>query len=102
MPTLWKFLKYPGTYLALFGLVLAGGYADTLRRPDRQLSSRTYIALVRSYQILGSPAVTRLVQCRYHPTCSRYSIEAVQRYGLRKGLELTAVRLWRCRGSVPL
>jgi uncharacterized protein len=101
MSPLRKFLKQPATYLALLGLLVAAACADSLRRPDRQLTARVYIALVRGYQSVGSPRLAGYVQCRYRPTCSRYSIETVQRYGLRKGLALTAARLWRCRGSVP-
>lgn len=102
MSTLRKFLRHPATYLALLGLVAAGAYGDSFRPPDHQLSGRAYIALVRGYQSVGRPLTEGFVQCRYRPTCSRYSIEAVQRYGLRKGLALTSSRLWRCRSSVPL
>jgi putative membrane protein insertion efficiency factor len=102
MPPLRKWLKHPGTYLALFGLLTAVAFADSFRLPDRQLSARAYVALVHGYQSLGRPLVADFVQCRFRPTCSRYSIDAVQKYGLRKGLGLTAARLWRCRGTVPL
>jgi putative membrane protein insertion efficiency factor len=102
MSALRKFLKHPASYLAILALLAAAACADTFQRPDRQLTSRVYIALVRGYQSVGSPLLTPYVQCRYRPTCSRYSIETVQRYGLRKGLALTAARLWRCRGRVPL
>ena len=101
MPPLRKRLKHPGTYLALLGLLVAVTCADSFRSPDHQLSARAYIALVRGYQHVGRPVVAGFEQCRYRPTCSRYSIEAVQKYGLRKGFALTAARLWRCRGAVP-
>jgi uncharacterized protein len=102
MSPLRKLLKHPETYLAILALLVAAAYADSFRAPDRQLTSRLYIALVRGYQSAGSPLLPPYVQCRYRPTCSRYSIETVQRYGLRRGLALTAGRLWRCRRSVPL
>jgi putative membrane protein insertion efficiency factor len=102
MPTLRKFLKHPGTYLALLGLIVASAYADSFRPPSHQLSASAYIALVHGYQGVGRPLIANLVPCRYRPTCSRYSIEAVEKYGLRKGLALTSARLWRCRRSVPL
>jgi putative membrane protein insertion efficiency factor len=102
MSPLRKLLKHPATYLAILVLLAAAVYADSFQRPDRQLASGVYIALVRGYQRVGSPVLTPYVQCRYHPTCSRYSIETVRRYGLRRGLALTAARLWRCRRSVPL
>jgi uncharacterized protein len=102
MPPLRKFLKYPGTYLAILALLAAVAWAEGSQSPNRQLTSRVYIAVVRGYQSVGSPLLARYVQCRYRPTCSRYSIESVQRYGMRKGLAMSAARLWRCRKSVPL
>jgi uncharacterized protein len=102
MSPLRKLLKHPATYLAILALLTAAACADSFQRPDRQLTSRVYITLVRVYQSVGSPVLSPYVQFRYHPTCSRYSIETVQRYGLRRGLALTAARLWRCRKSVPL
>ncbi|MGA8308588.1 MAG: membrane protein insertion efficiency factor YidD, partial [Terriglobales bacterium] len=83
-------------------LTAAVVYADSFRLPDDQVSARAYIALVHSYQRMIRPELAGLVQCRFSPTCSHYSTEAVRRYGLRRGLALTAARLWRCRRSVPL
>jgi len=85
MPPLRKFLKYPGTCLAILALLAAVAWADSFQSPDRQLTSRVYIAVVRGYQSVGSPLLAPYVQCRYRPTCSRYSIESVQRYGMGKG-----------------
>ncbi|MBE3096418.1 MAG: membrane protein insertion efficiency factor YidD [Planctomycetes bacterium] len=45
--------------------------------------------------------MSRFVQCRYRPTCSEYSIEAVGRFGIRRGLVLTARRVMSCRPPVP-
>ena len=101
MPPLRKCLKHPGTYLALFGLLVSMAGADSFRAPDHQLSARAYVALVHGYQHVGRPVAAEFVQCRFRPTCSHYSIEAVQKYGLRKGFALTAARLWRCRRTVP-
>ena len=102
MSTLRKSLKHPGTYLALLALTAAAVCADSFRLPDHQVSARAYIALVHSYQRMSRPELAGLVQCRFSPTCSRYSTEAVQRYGLQRGLALTAARLWRCRSNVPV
>jgi putative component of membrane protein insertase Oxa1/YidC/SpoIIIJ protein YidD len=102
MPTLRKCLKHPGTYLAGIAFVALAVTADSLRPPERQLSVGVYLAAVGAYQRLGSPVLEGYVRCRYSPTCSRYSAGAVQKYGLRKGLIMTAARLWRCRRGVPL
>lgn len=102
MPPLRKYLKHPGTYLALFGVLMAIAGADSFRPPDQQLCARAYVAVVRGYQTVGRPVTAGFVQCRYRPTCSRYSVDAVHKYGLRKGLALTAARLWRCRRAVPM
>ncbi len=46
------------------------------------------------YQRLISPALPR--RCRYEPTCSRYAVQAIGRYGILRGLVLAGWRLLRC------
>ena len=46
------------------------------------------------YQRLISPALPR--RCKYEPTCSRYAVEAIGRYGILRGLVLAGWRLLRC------
>ncbi len=52
------------------------------------------IAPIRFYQRFISPAFPR--RCKYHPTCSAYAVQAIQRYGILKGTALAAWRLMRC------
>ena len=52
------------------------------------------LAPILLYQRLISPALPR--RCKYEPTCSRYAVEAIRRYGLLRGLVLTGWRLLRC------
>jgi uncharacterized protein len=52
------------------------------------------VAPIRIYQRLISPALPR--RCKYEPTCSRYAVQAVGRYGVARGLVLAAWRLLRC------
>jgi putative membrane protein insertion efficiency factor len=100
--TLRQRLKHPGSYLLLLALLAGTVFLDATRPPSRQWIAPAYVAVVGAYQNRLSPHLSRLVQCRYTPTCSHYSKEAVQRYGIGRGLELTARRLWRCRSRVPL
>lgn len=52
------------------------------------------VGLVRFYQILISPLLGS--NCRFTPTCSNYMLEALEVYGLIKGLYLGVKRIFRC------
>lgn len=55
---------------------------------------RAAMLLIRVYQKLVSPFLGK--NCRYQPTCSRYTYEAIERFGVAKGVALGAKRLARC------
>jgi uncharacterized protein len=57
------------------------------------LAARPFIWMVRLYQLAraGRPS-----PCRFVPSCSQYSIEALDEHGAMKGLWLTARRVARC------
>jgi len=95
-------LKNPASYLSILGLMAGLVFADSFRAPDHQIAARIYVATVHGYQRIDHRTLGGYVRCRYSPTCSHYSLEAVQKYGLRRGLMLTFERLWRCRSSVAL
>jgi uncharacterized protein len=59
-----------------------------------RLSRAAVTAPVVVYQGVISPAIPR--RCKYEPTCSRYAVEAIQRYGILRGLVLAGWRLLRC------
>jgi putative membrane protein insertion efficiency factor len=50
--------------------------------------------LIRLYQLLLSPFWG--AQCRFHPTCSCYAMEALEKHGAIKGLALSVYRIVRC------
>lgn len=52
------------------------------------------LGLIRLYQLTLSPWLGRT--CRYEPTCSAYAIEAIERFGVRRGVWLAVKRLGRC------
>ncbi|MCI9534530.1 MAG: membrane protein insertion efficiency factor YidD [Lachnospiraceae bacterium] len=56
---------------------------------------RFLVVLIRGYQIFLSPLKMR-THCIYTPTCSQYAIEALQKYGVVKGLWLSVKRILRC------
>ena len=57
------------------------------------------IALIRFYQTFISPGLP--ASCRFAPSCSQYTLEAVRRYGALKGSWLGARRLARCHPWHP-
>jgi len=60
---------------------------------------KTLIVLIRGYQIFVSPVFGPT--CRFVPSCSVYAIDALQRFGVAKGLWLTVKRLLRCHPFHP-
>lgn len=55
---------------------------------------RFMLALIRFYQTGISPYSKP--RCRYIPTCSRYAVQAVERYGALRGGLMAAWRILRC------
>lgn len=55
---------------------------------------RICIGLVRFYQCFISPLLGP--RCRFHPTCSAYAIEAIQKHGALRGCVLIGKRLLKC------
>jgi hypothetical protein len=52
------------------------------------------VMLLRVYKRAVSPLLPPA--CRFHPTCSEFTLEAVQRYGAARGVWLGLKRLSRC------
>lgn len=52
------------------------------------------IGLIRLYQRLLSPLLGP--RCRFHPTCSAYAVQSLERHGVVRGSVLAARRIARC------
>jgi hypothetical protein len=52
------------------------------------------LAPLRFYRRFISPALGP--RCKYHPTCSAYAVQAIERYGILRGLVLATWRVLRC------
>jgi len=55
---------------------------------------RFFIMLVKGYSLLISPVLGN--NCRYYPTCSSYMVQAIERFGVLRGIWLGTRRLLRC------
>ncbi|CZQ98841.1 hypothetical protein SAMN04488048_11185 [Trichococcus flocculiformis] len=57
-----------------------------------------FIGLIRGYQRFISPLFPP--SCRYYPTCSNYSVQAIQKHGAIKGSIMGISRILRCHPFV--
>ena len=57
------------------------------------------VGLIRLYKRTLSPLLP--AACRFYPTCSEYTREAIERYGIAHGAWLGAKRLARCHPFNP-
>jgi uncharacterized protein len=56
--------------------------------------ARAAVLMIRGYQVTLSPLLPSA--CRYQPTCSAYTLEAVERYGALRGGWMGMRRILRC------
>jgi putative membrane protein insertion efficiency factor len=59
-----------------------------------QIPKVILLGLVRGYQYFISPLLPP--SCRFTPTCSTYTIQAIEKYGAIRGLYLGLRRILRC------
>lgn len=57
------------------------------------------LKLIRFYKIFISPLLGK--NCRFYPTCSDYTYQAIEKYGLIKGMYLGLRRIIRCNPFNP-
>lgn len=58
------------------------------------LFSQIFILIIQFYKLAISPLFPP--RCRYTPTCSTYSLEAIKKYGAFKGGWLAIKRITSC------
>ena len=70
--------------------------------------NKTVAGNLRSFALLTLRSAYRTLRpvlgpgtCRFHPTCSEYAFQAVDKHGIFKGGRLAARRLSRCRPFSP-
>jgi putative membrane protein insertion efficiency factor len=69
-----------------------------LRWPPRIITF-LLITIIRVYQVTLSPLLGPA--CRFEPTCSRYMVESLRKYGVLKGLARGLLRVSRCHPWNP-
>lgn len=60
---------------------------------------KIFLFTIRCYQLILSPFLGR--NCRFYPTCSVYTYEAIHKHGLLKGILLGGKRLLKCHPLHP-
>jgi len=70
-----------------------------LARAAEGAAAALLIALIRLYQATLSPLIGPA--CRFEPTCSRYMIGAIRKYGVARGFAKGVMRLGRCHPWDP-
>lgn len=67
--------------------------AEWMSYPN-QAMRKIVLALIRLYQFLLSPLLGQ--NCRFYPTCSNYTYQAIEKYGVLRGGWLGIKRIARC------
>lgn len=65
----------------------------------KALMVRLLVMMIRGYQLAVSPMLGD--RCRFYPSCSEYSMEALRRHGPLRGLWLGVRRIGRCHPWHP-
>ena len=88
--------------LIVCAVLVIAALCDWTRPPNRQVSVVLYnTVVIKGYRLLFQPMGRYIVRCRFKPTCSVYSEQAMLAHGFPKGVWLTTSRLFRCMPWVP-
>lgn len=55
---------------------------------------RVFILIIKTYKAVISPLLPP--SCRFYPTCSEYSVQAFEKYGVIRGGVMSLWRILRC------
>jgi putative membrane protein insertion efficiency factor len=66
---------------------------------NNHFSKKPAIYLIKGYQRLIRPFLGPT--CRFHPSCSQYTLESIEKYGNRKGIFLGIKRIIKCHPGNP-
>jgi uncharacterized protein len=94
--TLWSQVSWcRKAVIILFVLIVIDGF----RPPSQQLITRGMVCCIQLYQRFVSRGIMEprgIKICRYTPTCSEYTKQALIKYGLYKGTIMGMYRIARC------
>ena len=69
------------------------------RKTAKQIGIRLAVLLITAYQSLLRPFL--IGHCKFYPTCSHYTAEAIEKWGLCRGLSMGLKRISRCHPFGP-
>ncbi len=83
--------------------LVAAAIFDWSRPPGRQFSVWLYDhAVIAPYQQHIRPHTHGFIRCRFRPSCSEYSFQAMRTHGFAKGAALSLWRICRCEPWVKM
>jgi uncharacterized protein len=65
-----------------------------------QIIKKFLLFCLKGYRLLFSPLLGE--NCRFYPSCSQYASEAIEQYGVWRGIGLTIKRLLKCHPGHPV
>lgn len=89
--------------LATAAVIVAAAAHDASVPMRQQFVTRSAIWSIEQYRHHISPRLANgKVQCRFKPTCSKYGLESVKKYGGIRGGWRTVKRIARCTPATPI
>ncbi len=68
-----------------------------MAQKNKSFGARVALWLINTYQKYISPVIGGKCVCRYIPTCSEYTKQAIEKYGFWRGTIMGIKRISRCR-----